>query len=128
MPPAYDVVRRWVAAVNDARVLDVMALSAGDIEVGGPRGSGRGQPLLREWVERAHLNMHTRRAFARDDRVVLLQRAAWRDDKGTPIAEAIIANRFRVADGRVAAIVRYDDLDVALHDAHLSEQDERAVD
>ena len=119
-----EVVRHWVAAVNAMDVPAVMARSAGDIQLGGPRGTSRGQPKLREWVERARLRMETERTFASSDRVVLVQRATWRDQAGMTIAEASITHRFVVSDDRVSAVVRYDSLTEALRDAALTEHDE----
>ena len=119
-----EVVRRWVAAVNALDVPAVMACSAADIELGGPRGTTRGQPRLREWVERGGLRMETERTFAADNRAVLVQRVTWRDRAGMTIAEASIANRFVVAGDRVSLVVRYDSLTEALRDAGLGEGDE----
>jgi limonene-1,2-epoxide hydrolase len=121
---ALEVVRRWVAAVNALDIPAVMACSAGDIELGGPRGTTRGQPRLREWVERGGLRMDTRRTFAAGDRAVLAQRVPWRDRAGMAIAEASIASRFAVSGDRITAVVRYDSLLEALEDAGLSEEDE----
>ena len=117
------LVERWVEAVNAADIPAAVSLSAQEIEMAGPRGTTHGQRQLRDWVERAGLRMTTTAAFVREDRVVLLQRAEWRDAKGTPIAEAIIASRFVVAGGRVVSVTRYDQLDAALRDAQLGDQD-----
>ena len=121
---ALQLVREWVDAVNALDVPAVMARSAGNIELGGPRGTSRGQPRLREWVERGRLHLDTRRAFAADDRVVLFQRVTWRDHNGLAVAEAAIAHRFAVADDRVTLIVRHDSLEEALKEAGLTEADE----
>ena len=120
---ALDVVGEWVGAVNALDVRRVMARSAGDIEMGGPRGVTRGQPSVREWVERAKLHMETRRAFSSGDRVVLLQRVTWRDHQGLTIAEASIAHRFVVAGDRIAVVFRHETLDDALRAAGLTEAD-----
>ena len=40
-------------ALNAGNVERVIALSTADVEVGGPRGAGRGADLLRDWVARA---------------------------------------------------------------------------
>jgi hypothetical protein len=122
-----DVVQAWVAAVNALDVRGVMTRSTADIELGGPRGIARGAPQLREWVERARLQMETRRTFAAGDRVVLLQRATWRDHAGLTVAEATVATRFVVAGGRVAVAVRHDQLDDALAAAGLTEADEIGI-
>jgi hypothetical protein len=121
---ALDVVHEWVEAVTAASVPRVMARSAGDIVLGGPRGTIRGQPALRDWVENGGLQMFTERRFAAGTRVVLAQRAVWRDRRGLPIADARIAHRFAVDEGRVSVAVRYDSLAKALADSQLTEADE----
>lgn len=122
---AVQVVSEWVAAVNAQDIPGVVARSTRDVVLGGPRGSARGQKELRDWVERAGLQMTTDRVFAAGTRVVLLQQAAWRDRRGLVIAEATVANRFEVAGDRVSAVTRYDSLSGALADAGLTEADEQ---
>jgi SnoaL-like domain len=122
---AYAVVRDWVGAVNrqDAELL--VALSDPGIKVVGPRGSGYGHQLLRDWLGRAGLTLETRRAFARDDAVVLAQRGVWRSSEtGVVSGEAEVASRFRVSGGRIVQYARHDDLAVALREAGLEESDE----
>src|SRR5688500_9941551 len=118
------LVERWVEAVNTVDIPGTVALSDADVELAGPRGATRGQKQLRDWVERAGLRTTTRRTFAKDQRVVLLQDAEWRDPKGTPIAASVIATSFLVAGGRVVSVRRYDQLDAALRDAGMNEADE----
>lgn len=45
---AVAVVLAWHAALNDGDADRLVALSTEEIEVGGPRGVGRGSALLRE--------------------------------------------------------------------------------
>jgi hypothetical protein len=51
-----EVVQAWVAAANAGDAERLVALSAPDIEVVGPRGIGAGHRLLREWLARAGLS------------------------------------------------------------------------
>lgn len=118
------VVYAWVSAVNAQDIPEVVARSARDIVLGGPRGTARGTRELRDWVERAGLQMTTERVFAADTRVVLLQQAVWRDPRGLTIGEATIATRFEVTGNRVGRVMRYDSLPEALSAAGLSEADE----
>lgn len=118
---ALDVVRAWVDAVNTSDVRTVMTRSAGDIELVGPRGTARGQPALRDWVERAGLQMTTERAFAGPDEVVLWQRLVWRDHAGLVVAAAAAAHHFRVTGGRVSRVARYERLEEALLASGLTE-------
>lgn len=48
-----------------------MELSDPNIEVSGPRGSGHGRQLLRDWMARAGLTLETTGAYSRGNRVVL---------------------------------------------------------
>ena len=115
----------WVDAANRNDPDALVALSAPDVEVVGPRGSVRGAAVLREWVARAGLTLGTRRAFTRGDAVVLEQRAVWRSpETGEVVGEADVASRFRVEGGRVAAYERHDALGAALRAAGLGEPDE----
>ena len=119
-----DVVREWVDAVNAQRVLGVMARSARDIVMHGPRGTARGQPALRQWVERSGLHMTIERTFAQGPHVVVRHHATWRDVSGLTVAEATIANHFVVSGDRVQSVSRFDALADALADAALSDAHE----
>ena len=122
-PPA--IVQAWQDAANAQDVARLLDLSDPDIEVIGPRGSGRGHQLLRDWLGRAGLRLQTRRAFARGDAVVLAQHGVWRSiETGDVIGEAAVASRFRVAGQRVVQFARHDSLDAALAEAGLDYSDE----
>jgi len=106
----------------------LVELSAPDIEVVGPRGSGHGYQLLREWLARAGLHLSTLRAFARDNVVVVAQHGVWRSlETGEVTGSRDLASRFRVEGQRVVQFARYDDLDVALDEAGLHDSDEIPV-
>ena len=119
-----DVVRAWIEAVNAQHVLSVMARSARDIAMRGPRGSVQGQPALREWVERSGLHMTIERTFAQGEHVVVLHHATWRDGSGLTVAEATVANHFVASGDRVQSVSRFDTLAEALADAGLSDSQE----
>ena len=106
------IVLAWQEAANRQDIARLLALSATDIAIVGPRGAGHGHQLLREWVERAGIHLDTRRVFARGEGVVMAQHATWR-----------VTSRFRVAECRVALIARHDRLDAALAEAGLTEVD-----
>lgn len=125
-PNPLAVVRAWQEAANRQDAERLVELSTPDVEVVGPRGSGHGHQLLRDWLGRAGLTLETRRAFTRGDAVVLAQHGVWRSAATGAVAdERAVASRFRVRDGRVAQVARYDDLGAALRDAGLEESDER---
>ena len=120
------IVEAWQDAVNardSARLLD---LSASEIEVVGPRGSGFGHQVLQEWLGRAGLTLTTLRAFARGDLIVLEQKAIWgAADTGDSTGDTILASTFHVdSQGRVARFVRYGTLGEALAAAGLDATDE----
>lgn len=117
-------VEAWHAAVNEQDRERLLALSAGDIEIVGPRGSGFGHQLLSDWLERAGLSIETRRIFARGDSVVAEQHGVWRSPQTGEVGEASIASHFRVAGGRVSYFARYDSLEAALGAAGLSAADQ----
>lgn len=122
---AIATVTAWLAAVNDGDVTRVLALSADDVEIVGPRGAGRGTDLLRRWLAQAGASFHTLRVFADGDRVVVAQHATWRDEDGSITGEAQVASRFRVVGGRVAQVERHSELANALTAASLGEETER---
>jgi antitoxin (DNA-binding transcriptional repressor) of toxin-antitoxin stability system len=120
-----DVVRAWLNAVNSRDYELVIERSDPDIEIVGPRGSGYGHQLLRDWLDHARLSLETLRAFARGDTVVVAQRGIWRSvETGEVIGEADVASLFRVEGGRVAQYARYDSLAEALKQAGLDYADE----
>ena len=119
------LVQAWQEAVNAGDVERLVALSDADVEVGGPRGSGRGAQLLREWMDRAGISLHPRRVFARGGTVVVEQLAVWRPtEPGEDASRQEIATVFRVRDGRVDRVIRHPDLESALMAAGLSASDE----
>ncbi|HEY0739172.1 MAG TPA: nuclear transport factor 2 family protein [Herpetosiphonaceae bacterium] len=122
---AIAVVQAWQEAANNQDGEQLVALSDPNIEIIGPRGSGFGAQLLREWLGRAGLTLETQRVFARDQVVVVAQHGVWRSvETGEVQGEADLASRFRVADGRVAQFARYDRLEQALEAAGLELADE----
>jgi hypothetical protein len=119
------LVRAWQEAVNTQDADSLLALSAPDIEIVGPRGSAYGHTILREWLGRAGLSLTPQRAFTRDNVVVVAQYATWRSvETGEVIGEAEVASCFRVAGQQVSQYARYDTLDQALEAGALHYEDE----
>ncbi len=125
---AVSTVRAWQEAANAQDVSRLLELSAPDIEIVGPRGSGFGHQLLRDWLARAGLTLTSLRAFARGDVVVLEQRGTWRSlDTGAVTGEKTVASAFVVRDReQVARYARYERLEDALDAADLDPTDEIA--
>jgi limonene-1,2-epoxide hydrolase len=119
------VVEAWHAALNEGDVDRLVGLSHPDVEVGGPRGIGRGVQLLREWVDRANVRLDPRRLFSRGSTVVVEQAGRWRSvESGEVVGSQTVASVFAVCDGLVTSLVRYDDLSEALKTAGLDQSDE----
>src|SRR5438552_2665023 len=114
----------WHAALNSADVERVLPLSTDDVEVGGPRGSGHGADVLRDWVARAGVHLEAGRVFARGEVVVVEQSARWSSPDGKLADPQTVASVFRVQNGLVSSTVRYPDLPSALEAAGLSISDE----
>ena len=123
-PPAHEIVQAWHAALNAGDIERLLALSSSDIEVGGPRGSGRGGQLLREWFGRASIHLEPLRTYSRDNLVVVEQRATWAaTEAGTASAPRSVASVFVVTNGRVSGVMRYADLAAALEASGLTPDD-----
>ena len=123
--PQVRVVGEWQDALNAGDVDRLVALSHPDIELGGPKGTGRGSQLLREWVARAGIRLEPRRVFHRGDTVVVEQAARWLStDTGEEAESRIVGSVFVVQGGGVASVARYGDLAEALRAADMDESDE----
>jgi len=120
---AVEIVTAWLAAVNAGDADASLALTSADVTIVGPRGTSRGHDVLRAWLGHAGATFATRAMYARGNAVVVAQHGVWRDEAGTARGEADVATRFRVDDGRVAELARYEDVAEALRAAGLAETD-----
>lgn len=115
--PEVRIVHDWHRALNGGDADRLVELSHPDVEVGGPRG--RGTRLLREWVERANIRLDPERFFHKDDTVVVEEEAKWcSPETGEATGSQTVGSVFVVRDGRVARVMRYDDLAGALQAAN----------
>lgn len=121
------IVLAWHRAANSQDVERLLALSEEDIEIVGPRGSGRGRDLLRDWLSRAGATFEPQRTFSAGGTVVVEQHAVWRVPGGV-VSEADLASSFSVAGGLVARFKRHDSLDEALAEPGLTRADEVRAD
>lgn len=109
------LVRAWHDALNAGDVDRLVALSSDDVEVGGPRGAGRGARLLHDWLGRAGLRLEPGQIFQRGPIVVVEQDAEWRaPDTAEVTGRQRLASVFQVNGGRVTRVIRYPDLASAL--------------
>jgi hypothetical protein len=120
----FEVVRAWHEAVNRGDADALVALSDEDIEVGGPRGSARGHATLRDWLDRAGIQLAPRRWFASPAELVVEQVATWRGSDGVLTNPQIIASSFTVEGGKVMRTIRYGSLEEALAATGLTLVDE----
>ncbi len=124
--PELRVVEAWHEALNAGEVDLLVELSHPEVEVGGPRGTGRGAQLLREWVDRANIRLEPRRIFHHADTVVVEQWAQWHStDTGQVIGGQTVGSVFVVRDGQVKRVVRYPALADALGATNLDESHEK---
>jgi len=122
--PEIRVIAEWHDALNGGDMDRLMQLSAPDVEVGGPRGAGRGLELLRDWASRAGIHLALRRVFHAGEAVVAEQEAAWTSMETVDTTPPqTVASVFIVRDGRVASVMRHDSLAEALSAAGLDESD-----
>jgi ketosteroid isomerase-like protein len=103
-------VRAWHQTLNAGELDRLLALSAADVEVGGPRGSGRGRDLLRAWFGRADIRLEPISLQTHGEAVVVEQQAGWPGDT----EPQRVASVFRVRDGLVTSVIRYPDVTAAL--------------
>ncbi len=107
----------WHEALNSGDVERLVRLSHPDVEVGGPRGAAHGAQVLREWVDRANIQLEPGRIFHKADTVVVEQGAEWISTE--PGSRQTVASIFLVHDGLVTSVVRYPGLAEALRAASL---------
>src|SRR5437660_8499672 len=125
--PAVETVLAWHSALNLADADWLLSLSTDDVEVGGPRGSGHGSDLLRDWLTHARLRLTVRRVFASAEVVVVDQSARWRAADGQLTEPQDVASVFRLRDGLVSSVIRYPDLATAMHAVGLEKADEQLL-
>lgn len=114
------VVERWLEAVNRGDRAALLADSAEDIEIKGPRGSQKGRDVLAAWLGRAGFRAQPRRWFcAADGRCVVEQEAQWQGGETKRVASA-----FTVRDARIVRYERFDDLADALASERMELADE----
>lgn len=108
------VVWAWHAALNAGDVERLLSLSTDNVEVGGPRGVGRGADQLRDWVGRANIQLEPRESQVVNGAVVVEEVAQWRTPDGKLTEPQTVASAFRVVDGKVDSVIRYDGVPSAL--------------
>ncbi len=122
------VVEEWLGAVNRGDGVRLEQLTQEEVDIVGPRGSGRAdRRVLSEWLTRAGFSAEPLRWFCGGDgSVVVEQDARWIDvATGKEQGRARVASQFLVKQKRIARYVRHDDgLLPALTAAGLGASDE----
>ena len=114
------LVQAWQEAANRLNVDRLLELSDTNIEVVGPRGSGFGHQVLRDWLARAGLRLQTLGTFVDGNIVVVEQHGVWRSLETWEVTgEKIVASVFHVDDRHIVRFARYDNLNAALEAAGL---------
>lgn len=122
---ARETVQAWEEAVNTRNLPRVLHCSDPDIELIGPKGVAKGHDALANWLTQVGVSLDTQRCFASGHAVVHAQLAYWHDQQtGEVVSERPVSTHYRVQEGRVALVARYDELQEALTQAGLSEADE----
>ena len=80
--------------------------------------------MLRDWLDRAGIQLEPRRWFASPAELVVEQVATWRGPDGAVTDPQIIASSFTVEDGMVMRTIRYGSLEEALAATGLTLADE----
>ena len=120
---ARQIVLAWHEALNAGAIDRLVQLSCEDIEFGGPRGSGRGAQILKEWVGRSGVRLDPTRIIDRGETVVVEQVATWPADEQAHR----VASLFRVRGSKISSVIRYPDLPTALTAAGLDAPDTAAA-
>lgn len=123
MSPVVEMVCAWHEAVNAGDIDRLDALVADDVEIGGPRGTGSGRSLHDEWIGRAGISLTPQRYWSRENEVVTEELAQWAQPNGEPTPPVTAFSAFRLTDGRISSIVRFDGRDDALAKAGLTDAD-----
>ena len=114
--PNWEVaVSNWHEAVNGGDLAWAVEVVTDPVEVLGPRGAGIiSATEFAGWVERSHISLEPYAWHPIADRVtVVQQRATWAegDERTEPVDVVTV---FVTAGVRIAAALRFDDLDTAM--------------
>ena len=126
-----DIIRDWHAALAAGDVDRVLALSADDIRIRGPRGDAVGHTALRQWAKRSGIKLSPIAWHPIPSGYIVEAEARWSTSVsdgdpsilGEPALQ--VATVFEVSDGRVRQVARFDTLDQAKRSLGSSGDDHR---
>ncbi|PYZ96666.1 hypothetical protein CR205_13280 [Alteribacter lacisalsi] len=115
----------WVEFSNQKNLERLSAVTAEKLALEGPKGTGViNHQELGEWMKRANLKLTTIKRYARGQFIVLEQTGTWLNDDDSVKGTGIVFTVFKIADGKVTFLARYDhDKDKAFEVSGLSDED-----
>lgn len=108
------IVRAWIAEVNDGRLATAGEFVADSVEIIGPRGTTSGRDAVAGWIRHTGIRMTPVAVDVEDNRVVVDASATWRTEGGSPEERTIpatITMELTVVDGRITSIRRLESMD-----------------
>ncbi|HSE07504.1 MAG TPA: nuclear transport factor 2 family protein [Nocardioidaceae bacterium] len=106
------VLAAWHRAVNAGDIDTAVALCSEDVAIQGPRGVGHGHDLVRGWLQRSGIHLEPQEELVeRGGRFVVREVARWTASHapdGAPLEPTETWCVFRVGDGKVTAIARFE--------------------
>lgn len=109
------IIEAWHVAVHSGDRVQAGELCTGDVEVGGPRGSGHGRDIVVDWVGHAGIQLTPVRWYCGTAGAAVEQDACWADSAtGALSAPMRLATAFAVEAGRISRILRHAELARAL--------------
>lgn len=108
------IVRAWIAEVNDGRLATAGEFVADSVEIIGPRGATSGRDAVAGWIRHTGIRMTPVAVDVEDNRVVVDASATWRTEGGSPEERTIpatITMELTVVDGRITSIRRLESMD-----------------
>lgn len=110
---------QWTSKVNERDIKGVLEVSDPHIELVGPRGVAEGHDILERWIKDSGIKMETQGYYAKGNEVICVQKATWENQNG----HVTIYTFMEIRNGKVHRLGRYDTLDDAFGQCHLSEED-----
>lgn len=120
METGRSIAKQWTSNVNKKDIQAVLNISDPHIELAGPRGAAEGHDMLRKWIEESGIYLQTQNVYAKDNQVILTQKATWENQSG----HVTIYTFMEIRNGKIYRLGRFDTLDDAFGQCQLSEEDQ----
>ncbi|WP_154402230.1 nuclear transport factor 2 family protein [Ornithinimicrobium cavernae] len=119
MRTSVETVTAWHEAVNGGDIEAAVACCHPEVEVGGPRGTGRGHDLMRGWLRRSGIRLQPQHELTESSPgVVVVEELARWTAENTPFPAPSEPTPtwcvFRVDYGCLVSIVRYEEPPAAM--------------